>query len=143
MSADGAYRPQRSSRMKAISAPTTWILPLDFVDTSTVLDEGEPTASIDQVVERLQSLDVKKACEPILGHGRKLGQAAGWWRGCGYMFGGVSRDSGAAEDPSFHVHALVPGTLLQLALLHLWKFDYQALSSSPLPWYQRGAGHPS
>ena len=77
MSADGAYRPQRSSRLKVTWALLTWILPLDFVDTSAVLDDGEPTASFDQVVERLrQSLDFKKAWEPILDHCRKCMQLA-------------------------------------------------------------------
>ena len=127
VSADGAYRPLRASRMKATSALITWILPLDFVDTSAVLDEGESTASIDQVVGRLrQSLEVKKAWEPILDHGRKCMRLAGGEDVAICM----ELCPGSLELQKivrFHVHALVRSCHQQLAMQHLWKFEFQSL----------------
>ena len=127
MSADGACRPLRASRMKATSALITWILPLDFVDTSAVLDEGEPTASIDQVVERLrQSLEVKKAWEPILDHGRKCMQLAGG-EDVAICLEVCPETLELQKIVRLHVHALVRSSHQQLALQHLWKFDYESI----------------
>ena len=57
---DGANRSLRQGRLKTSSALFTWMLPEGFVDMSGVLDEGESTTSLNQVVERLrQSPSVK------------------------------------------------------------------------------------
>ena len=120
---DGAHRPLRQSRVKATSAMFTWMLPEGFVDMSGVLDEGESTTSLGQVVKCLrQSPSVQKAWELILDHGRKCLQLAGG-EDVAICLEVCPETLELQKIVRLHVHALVRSNSQQLAVQHLWKFD--------------------
>ena len=122
-SGDGANQSLRQGRLKTSSAMFTWILPEGFVDMSAVLDEGESTTSLNQVVERLrQSPSVKKAWEQLLDHGRKCMQMAGG-QDVAICLEVCPETLELQKIVRLHVHALIRSSNQQLAVRHLWKFD--------------------
>ena len=93
------------------------------MDMSAVLDEGESTTSLNQVVERLrQSSSVKKAWEQILDHGRKCMQMAGG-EDVAICLEVCPETLELQSILRLHVHALVRSSVQNLALRHLWKYD--------------------
>ena len=121
--ADGANHPRRAGRLKTSSALFTWMLPEGFVDMTGVLDEGESTTSLNQVVERLrQSPSVKKAWEQLLDHGRQCMQRAGA-EDVAICLEVCPETLELQKIVRLHVHALIRSSGQQLAVQHLWKFD--------------------
>ena len=124
-SGDGAHHSRRQGRLKTSSALFTWMLPEGFVDMTGVLDEGESTTSLKQVVERLrQSLSVKKAWEKLLDHGRQCMQMAGA-EDVAMCLEVCPETLELQKIVRLHVHALIRSNSQLLAVQHLWKFDLE------------------
>ena len=124
-SGDGANRPLRQGRLKTTSAMFTWILPEGFVDMSGVLDKGESSTSLEQVVERLrQSPSAQKAWAQILDHGRMCMQMAGG-EDVAICLEVCPETLELQNIVRLHVHALIRSSSQQLAVRHLAKFDLQ------------------
>ena len=91
------------------------------MDTSAVLDEGESTASLNQVVERLrQSPSVTKAWEQLLDHGRTCMQAAGG-EDVAICLEVCPEMLELQKIVRLHVHTLIRSSSQHLAVQHLWK----------------------
>ena len=116
-------RSARSSGSKTTSAMFTWFLPESFLDVSAVMGEGEPTASLDEVVERLRgSSSVVKAWGQLMDHGRRCMQQAGG-EDIAICLEVCPETLQLQKVIRLHVHALIRSAATPLAIRHLWKFD--------------------